>query len=143
MAHPIPGAAITQAFGVIRPDLYPIAPHRHEGVDFRCAIGTPVHACANGLVMAIGSPWGPAFGHDSPLIRHKVIVNGQPVLYYVIYAHMSHCDVVPGQVVVKGQPIGKSGAEGHVTGPHLHLEAQLGRLWRRGGGINPVHLLNA
>ena len=142
MVAPIHPPHVTQRWGVANPALYGPGRH-HQGVDFGCPVGTPVHACANGLVIATGSPWGPAFGNDSPLIRHKVIVNGKPVIWFVIYAHMSHCDVRPGQIVVKGQLIGKSGAEGHVTGPHLHLEAQRGRYWRINGDVDPDPLIRA
>lgn len=38
-----------------------------------------------------------------------------------LYAHMSHLDVQPGESVVKGQIIGRSGATGLAGGDHLHL----------------------
>lgn len=129
---------VTQPWGVANPALYGPGRH-HQGIDFGCPVGSPVHACADGMVIAVGSPWGQAFGHDSPLIEHKL--NGKS--WFTIYAHMSQCAVKPGQRVVKGQVIGKSGAEGHVTGPHLHLEASYARLWRINGDINPVPLVNA
>lgn len=110
----------------------------HQGMDFAVPTGTPVHACADGLVVGRDAPWGSYFGIDSVLILHKV--NGRP--YYTIYAHLSHCFVPVGKKVKMGQLIGLSGAEGRVSGPHLHLECQTGRWWRNNAGIDPMPLIN-
>ncbi len=37
-----------------------------------------------------------------------------------LYAHMSQLDVAPGEMVVKGQNLGRSGATGMAGGDHLH-----------------------
>ena len=136
---PVKGFKMTRRFGV--PGPYSCG--HHEGVDYGCPVGTPVVAAADGLVVATGAPWGNAFGHDSPLIRHSVTINGAPHTVWAIYAHMSHCAVKPGEHVKKGQVIGLSGAEGHVTGPHVHFEMQMTREWHSGGGRNPYWLLKS
>ncbi|SHI93599.1 Peptidase family M23 [Malonomonas rubra DSM 5091] len=38
-----------------------------------------------------------------------------------LYAHMSQLDVMPGDMVTKGQKIGRSGATGMAGGDHLHF----------------------
>ncbi len=49
-----------------------------------------------------------------------------------IYGHLQGWNVVPGQMVVKGQVIGFVGHSGRVTGSHLHYEVQV-----RGIAVNP------
>ncbi len=45
---------------------------------------------------------------------------------YTIYGHMDEIDVVEGQHVETGDPLGLVGETGTVTGPHLHFEVRLG-----------------
>jgi hypothetical protein len=58
-----------------------------------------------------------------------------PNNYTTIYAHLSQALVKPGDSVVKGQLVGKSGETGHVTGPHLHFEVR-----KNGGAVDPGSL---
>ena len=46
---------------------------------------------------------------------------------FSLYAHLSRMDVVVGQHVIGGAPLGLVGATGRVTGPHLHWAMRLGR----------------
>jgi murein DD-endopeptidase MepM/ murein hydrolase activator NlpD len=50
-----------------------------------------------------------------------------------LYAHLSAILVRPGQTVAVGQPIGRVGATGSATGPHLHFEVRV-----RGAAIDPL-----
>jgi murein DD-endopeptidase MepM/ murein hydrolase activator NlpD len=50
-----------------------------------------------------------------------------------LYAHLSAILVEPGQRVAVGQPIGRVGATGSATGPHLHFEVRV-----RGAAIDPL-----
>jgi len=48
------------------------------------------------------------------------------------YGHMSKLDVKAGQIVKKGQLIGRVGSTGFSTGPHLHYAMLIGNTF-----INP------
>ncbi len=88
------------------------APRRpHFGVDVAAPKGTPVNAMAAGVI---------TLAHGDMFFTGKTIMidHGQGVAS--IYAHLSAIDVKSGQRVAKGQQIGRIGATGRVTGPHLH-----------------------
>jgi murein DD-endopeptidase MepM/ murein hydrolase activator NlpD len=46
-----------------------------------------------------------------------------------MFAHLSEIDVKLGERVAKGQVVGKVGATGRVTGPHLHWSLGLNGTW--------------
>jgi murein DD-endopeptidase MepM/ murein hydrolase activator NlpD len=46
-----------------------------------------------------------------------------------VYFHLSEFDVRHGDRVRHGQPIGKVGMTGRVTGPHLHFGVKVGDLY--------------
>ncbi|MEZ4634290.1 MAG: M23 family metallopeptidase [Caldilineaceae bacterium] len=52
----------------------------------------------------------------------QFIVIDHNIDYITLYAHLSDIYVVEGQVVAKGQLIGRVGSTGNSTGPHLHFE---------------------
>lgn len=109
MARPVPGG-ITSAFGGRRVfNGQPRAPHK--GTDMRCAEGTPVKAAWAGIVLLAETTY---FGGKTVYLDH-----GQGVISS--YAHLSAFDVKAGDSVRKGQVVGRSGATGRVTGPHLHF----------------------
>lgn len=103
----------------------------HTGVDFPVPTGTSVKAVAAGHVVAAG--WGGSFGYQV-VIRHS---DGR----YTQYAHLSAISVRAGQSVSGGQRIGRSGATGNVTGPHLHFEVRTGPGF--GTDVDPVAYLRA
>lgn len=103
---------------------------RHKGVDFAVPTGTPVHAMADGVVE--NANWGKAYGL-APVVK----VDGG----WVIYAHLSEQLVKPGDKVVRGQLIGKSGATGNISGPHLHIEMRDNIKWSAGKDIDPAAIL--
>jgi murein DD-endopeptidase MepM/ murein hydrolase activator NlpD len=98
----------------------------HTGVDISAAMGTQVHAAADGIVSHAEYMGG--YG------RLVVIEHGNGMRTY--YAHLSRFDVVPGQEIRRGEVLGLSGASGKVTSPHLHFEVRLG-----GSPVNPYPYL--
>ncbi|MEU6477425.1 transglycosylase family protein [Streptomyces sp. NPDC047017] len=103
----------------------------HTGVDFLVPTGTTVHAAAAGQVVTAG--WGGSYGYQV-VIRHA---DGR----YTQYAHLSAISVRDGQSVTAGQRVGRSGATGNVTGPHLHFEVRTGPGF--GTDIDPLGYLRA
>ncbi|SHN33614.1 Peptidase family M23 [Duganella sacchari] len=110
---PVDKVRVTSFFGVMRS----VLPTPHKGIDFAAAKGTPVHATASGTVIEAG-----AIRENEGRYGTGVIIDhgGQQSLY----AHLDSVSVRPGQHVTAGQLIGKSGASGFATGPHLHLEVR-------------------
>jgi LysM repeat protein len=85
----------------------------HHAIDIAVDAGTPVQAADRGTVIMAG--WSPVGYGFRVVIDHHID-------YVTLYAHMSDIYVQEGQVVAKGQVIGVTGANGNVTGPHLHFE---------------------
>lgn len=108
----------------------PISQHArpgHTALDIAVPVGTPVHAADRGVVVMAG--WNPSGYGFRVVIDHGID-------YLTLYAHLSDIYVEVGQVVSKDQVIGASGANGNITGPHLHFEIRdFGRL------VDPLRLL--
>ncbi len=83
---------------------------RHWGVDMAAPLGTPIRAPADGLVRISDDYY---LDGGFTLIDH-----GQGVS--TAYLHQSARLVRAGEHVVRGQVIGRIGATGRATGPHLH-----------------------
>ena len=88
----------------------------HSGVDVAAPRGTPVRAPADGVV---------ALAHGDMFFTGKTLMIDHGHGLNSVYAHMSALLVEEGQRVVKGQVIGRVGATGRVTGPHLHWGVSL------------------
>jgi murein DD-endopeptidase MepM/ murein hydrolase activator NlpD len=84
----------------------------HTGVDLAVSEGTPVLAARAGQIRLVESVG--AYGL-CVLIDH-----GQGL--ETLYAHLLEATVTPGQAVEAGEQIGRVGASGSATGPHLHFE---------------------
>jgi murein DD-endopeptidase MepM/ murein hydrolase activator NlpD len=95
----------------------------HNGVDYAANTGAPVAAVAPGTVTRAGWTGG---GGRTVRIRHS---NG----YESEYLHLSAISVRAGQRIGQGELVGKVGATGLATGPHLHYG-----LKKNGSYVNPV-----
>ena len=106
----------------------------HTGLDFAAPTGTLLKAIHTGTVTEAG--WAGAYGYRTVL----TLEDGTELWY----CHQSSISVSAGQKVNTGDVIGRVGATGNVTGPHLHLEvhpnggAAIDPLaWLQNKGINP------
>jgi murein DD-endopeptidase MepM/ murein hydrolase activator NlpD len=82
----------------------------HAGVDFPALAGTPVYASQSGNVVLAEELY---YSGNTVVIDHGYGI-------YTLYAHLSKIDTQVGEKVEAGAEIGKVGATGRVTGPHLH-----------------------
>ncbi len=100
----------------------------HSGADFAAAAGTPVLASAAGRVVLADDLF---FSGESVFIDHGA---GLVTMYF----HLSERLVEEGAEVRRGQAVGRVGATGRASGPHLHF----GVRWR-GARLDPTLLLAA
>jgi murein DD-endopeptidase MepM/ murein hydrolase activator NlpD len=111
--------------GFSRARLHPVLQEvrAHLGVDYRAPVGAPVIAVADGTVVAAGLSGGSG----------KMVHLRHPNGYETEYLHLSSIAVRAGAHVRQGDLIGRVGATGLATGPHLDY-----RLKKSGVFINPV-----
>lgn len=115
--RPISGP-ITSPYGT---RIHPIFKSRsfHSGIDIGGPNNGAIKAANNGKVIYVG--WYGGYGKVVILDHGKY--NGSPTT--TLYAHLNSYSVSVGQYVVKGQVIGREGATGYATGPHLHFEVRI------------------
>ncbi|HET9948262.1 MAG TPA: M23 family metallopeptidase [Longimicrobiales bacterium] len=89
---------------------------RHTGLDLQGQTGDTVVAAARGIV---------ALADTFELAGRMVYINHGGGLV-TAYFHLSEQLVAEGDTVEAGQPIGRVGATGRVTGPHLHWVVRYG-----------------
>ena len=97
----------------------------HTGVDFPASTGTLVHAAQAGRVV-LAEPL--FFAGNTVVVDHGLGV-------YTFYGHLSVFSVHVGDEVKAGTELGKVGATGRVTGPHLHWGVTVDRERINGLGI--------
>ncbi|QMU80701.1 M23 family metallopeptidase [Streptacidiphilus sp. PB12-B1b] len=123
LVTPVQGAVVGAGFG--QSGTY--WAQLHTGLDLSAATGAPVVAIGAGTVTSAG--WAGSYGYR--------VVETLPDGTELWYCHLSAIGVGSGEVT-PGQPIGRVGATGNVSGPHLHLEV------RPGGGepVDPAQWLS-
>jgi LysM repeat protein len=91
----------------------------HPGLDISLRVGAAVSAADTGTVTYASWASGSFYDYGNLIVINHG--NG----YETFYAHLSAINVVPGQIVEKGQLIGASGNSGRSSGPHIHIEIRL------------------
>ena len=114
ITNPIPGYLIGSKFGMRKHPILGIV-RLHAGGDLGAPSGTLIYAPADGVVIIAGVRGG--YGNTT------VIDHGHSLA--TLYGHQSQILVTPGQVVKRGDPIGRVGSTGLSTGPHLHFETRI------------------
>jgi hypothetical protein len=112
----------------------------HDGIDLPAAVGTPVHAMADGVVHRAG-PADNSFGSTQVIVRVCDPTDGKDDLF-LVYLHLDSIaeGVIPGAHVCRGDVIGAVGQE-DATYPHLHFELRKGGPEQR-RSVHPLHYLD-
>ncbi|MCO8164566.1 peptidoglycan DD-metalloendopeptidase family protein [Pseudomonas sp. 21LCFQ02] len=87
----------------------------HSGLDFAVPAGTPIKSPAAGKVILTGDYF---FNGQTVFVDH-----GQG--FISMFCHLSKIDVKVGDAVARGGVVGKVGATGRATGPHMHWNVSL------------------
>jgi murein DD-endopeptidase MepM/ murein hydrolase activator NlpD len=94
-----------------------IAEQAHMGSDYDAPVGSPILAVGGGTIVLAEDM---SFEGNSLFIDHG---DGLISMYF----HLSELKVEAGQVVRKGQTLGREGSTERATGPHLWFSIR----WRR------------
>jgi hypothetical protein len=124
---PRPRCPISLAWPLQAPVSSPFGPRGvgfHPGVDLAAATGTPVGAAAAGRVIFAGFDSG-GYGNLVEVAHGTGVVS--------MYAHLSAISVRVDAHVAAGSRVGRVGATGEATGPHLHFEVRV-----RGAAVDPL-----
>ena len=99
----------------------------HGGADFQSPSGTPVKAPNAGRI---------ALARDLYFTGNTVVIDHGLGLFS-LFAHLSEVGVQAGAEVGTGDVVGRVGATGRVSGPHLHWTVRAG-----GARVDPLSLLS-
>jgi len=98
----------------------------HSGADFLSPAGTPIKAPNAGQVVLAEDLY---YSGNTVVIDHGLGL-------YSLFAHLSVIGVKAGVAIETGDIVGKVGATGRVTGPHLHWMVRAG-----GARVDPLAVL--
>jgi murein DD-endopeptidase MepM/ murein hydrolase activator NlpD len=122
---PVISGAKPEGFGLRRIiNNQPRSPH--SGADYKAAPGSVVRA-PNAARVALA---------EEQFFAGNALVLDHGLGLYTIYFHLQDSLVKPSDLVQKGQEVGRVGATGRTTGPHLHFGVRL-----NGARIDPAALL--
>ncbi|MFQ5792617.1 MAG: M23 family metallopeptidase [Acidobacteriota bacterium] len=122
---PLEGSEASGSFGRRRVlNGQPRSPH--SGEDFPAPSGTAVRATNRGRVVLAEELF---FSGNSVVLDHGFGL-------YSFYGHLESISVEAGRIVAAGDLLGRVGATGRVTGPHLHWATRL-----NAARVNPLDLL--
>jgi murein DD-endopeptidase MepM/ murein hydrolase activator NlpD len=124
LQKPVP-QCMNSPFGVKRVYNGVFSGNYHKGIDQKSPQGQTIVAAEAGRVK-LAQPYRLHGGTVA-------VDHGQGL--GTIYIHMSRIDVKPGQLVKKGEALGKVGATGFAAGPHLHWGAYV-----QGNPVDPKGL---
>ena len=130
LAQPVGVSPLRLEWPLVAPISDPFGPRGsrfHAGIDLAANAGTTVAAAAPGRVA--WAAWRDGGWGDLVVIAHGGGVR-------TMYAHLSRIDVRVGEWVSAGAGVGRVGATGDATGPHLHFEVRY-----RGAAIDPLGAL--
>ncbi len=98
----------------------------HNGEDIAAPLGADVVAMNDGVVCLTADHF---FSGKGVFVDHGLGL-------YSMYFHLSEVSVKDGEAVKRGQVIGKVGASGRATGPHLHWGVNM-----NGARVDPLSLI--
>jgi len=124
--NPVPGSEVSSGFGY-RIDPFDKTVRMHEGVDLSASRGTSVYASGDGIV--VYADWNMGYGY--------VIDIDHGYGFTTRYAHLSKISVQNGELIKRGQMIGRVGGTGRAICPHLHYEVHVA-----GIKVNPVNYID-
>ncbi|MBF0445677.1 MAG: M23 family metallopeptidase [Magnetococcales bacterium] len=106
----------TSPFGMRVHPIYGLK-QKHNGLDLRAKIGTPVISAADGIVEFTGVD-------EKYRGRGRSVVVDHNHGFKTIYGHLQKYSVKQGDFIKKGDVIAISGNSGLTNGPHLHYEVR-------------------
>ncbi len=99
----------------------------HRGLDLKGDVGAPVYSMADGKIVIAMKMF-----YEGNMVA---VDHGNQVFTY--YMHMDSMAVKVGDTVKAGELVGRVGATGTSTGPHLHVALSI-----RGVHVHPLSLLS-
>jgi murein DD-endopeptidase MepM/ murein hydrolase activator NlpD len=99
----------------------------HTGVDLRAGVGSKIRSANSGIVRLAR----PLFMAGN----HVLVDHGGGI--FSSYSHLSEISVKEGQRIARGDLVGKAGATGRVTAPHLHWTVRVA-----GEAVDPMQFMD-